>query len=337
MSNNSARTYEELMVLLSARSQRVHDKFTKKVIEGVADVTLLKILRQVQSYPLDLVRVGLASLSCEAVGGQPEAAEEAGLMLSLAAAGIGIHDDIIDKSPHKHFQRTILSLYGSRKTLLTGDLLIVKSWATTQNMLKTSDPKAVADVLQVYESACIALCEGEIMGISYGRKLRSSLKNHEQIIWKINADLEASAKAGAIIGRGKTSEIAALGEFGRRLGFTIALADEVKDCLNMEGNILSRLRYESIPLPIFYAAKCSDKAYLKIKEILKKPKISISDAQELLKCCFETEALAYIRDMADQNRTKAISSLDSVNSGWAGRMLKLIMDKCFENIDKMCI
>ncbi len=64
--------------------------------------------------------------SCEAVGGRVSMAKEAGLMITLTAAGMGIHDDIIDKSQNKHFRETILGLHEIDNALLVGDLLLIK-------------------------------------------------------------------------------------------------------------------------------------------------------------------------------------------------------------------
>ena len=65
-------------------------------------------LEDVKKYWRDLNRPTLTSFSCEAVGGDSEAAENAALMFTLASSGFGVHDDIIDRSSKKHLRRTIL-------------------------------------------------------------------------------------------------------------------------------------------------------------------------------------------------------------------------------------
>ena len=52
----------------------------------------------------DPLTPALMSLSCEAVGGQPDKTHDAGLAMSLMNLSFYIWDDIIDKAPHKIVQ-----------------------------------------------------------------------------------------------------------------------------------------------------------------------------------------------------------------------------------------
>jgi geranylgeranyl diphosphate synthase type I len=292
-------------------------------------------LEDVKGYWKDFLRPALTSFSCEAVGGQPEIADDVSLMFTLAAAGIGIHDDIIDKSLRKHFRRTTPGRYGLDNALLVGDLLMVKGWTMIHEMIrKTGEPIKIAEIAKAYGSFSVELCEAELMEISCRRKLDTDLEYFKKILWKTSADMEACAKLGAILGDGSKNEVQALAEFGRRLGFMLRLADDVQD---MEENLPHRLKYESVPLPLLYAAKSSKESYIKIKSLLEKKLITSSDIKELFEVCFATEAFTYVLNIAKQNEREAARNLGALRRGCARNVLALMIKKSFADVADLCL
>ena len=338
MARNKDLKYNELSAIIEERGKRILERFGQVAVLGVNNSELLSILDDVKSYWRDVFRPALTSFSCEAVGGQPETADDASLMFTLAAAGIGIHDDIIDKSSKKHFKMTILGLDGLDNALLVGDLLIVKAWTMVKEMIrKSSQPSKVADIVEAYGNFSLEMCEAELLEISCRRKLDTDLENYKKILWKSNADMEACAKLGAILGDGSENEVKALAEFGRRLGFMLGLADDVQDSLNMEGNLIHRLEYESVPLPLLYAAKSSRENYLKIKSILEESRITPLETGKLLEICFETEAFAYVRNIAKQNAREATRKLHTLRPSSARSVLTLMIKRSFADVAALCL
>lgn len=130
------------------------------------------------------------------------------------------------------------------------------------------------------------------------------------------------------MGNGTKKEVEALGEYGRRLCYVYRLAEEVKDALNLKGNLPRRLEYESIPLPLLYAAKSSKENSSKIKSILEGP-ITSSDIKPLLELCFETKAFAYVQDIAQKNVDKGIKLLHTLKPSKPRNLLTLIIKNTF--------
>jgi geranylgeranyl diphosphate synthase type I len=335
MARNKDQKYNELYAIMEERSKKVLERFGQTVVSGVGNSELLLILEDVKGYWKDFLRPALASFSCEAVGGQPEIADDVSLTFTLVAAGIGIHDDIIDKSLRKHFRRTTLGHYGLDKALLVGDFLIVKGWTMIHEMIgKIGGPTKIAEIAQAYGSFSIELCQAEFMEISCRQKLDIDLEYLNKILWKTSADMEACAKLGAILGDGSENEVRALAEFGRRLGFMLRLADDVHD---MEENLPHRLKYESVPLPLLYAAKSSKENYLKIKSLLEKKLINSSDIKELFEVCFATEAFTYVRNIAKKNEREANRNLRVLRRGCARNVLALMIEKSFADVANLCL
>jgi geranylgeranyl pyrophosphate synthase len=271
------------------------------------------------------------------VGGKPEIAEDAALMFSLASAGFGIHDDILDKSSNKHLRMTILGLHDVDSALLVGDLLIVKAWTMASEIIrKISSPTKIADILNLYGNLSIEICEAEFMEATCRRKLDTDLDAYKNILWKAMAETEACTRIGAMLGNGREKEVEALAEFGRIQGFMSRLADDIEDCLNLEGDLAHRIEYESIPLPILYAAKSSKEKYARIKKIIEKQSISPLDIKVLLELCFETEAFEYVRKIAEKNGRNALSKLHSLKPSKSRKVLSSMIDRTLERINNLC-
>jgi geranylgeranyl diphosphate synthase type I len=324
---------KELNALFLERGGNSLKRFEDAIFSDIENPELLSILDDVKKIWKDQYRPTLTSLSCEAVGGKPEDTAVASLMIALAGAGIGIHDDIIDESTIKHFRRTIFGLHDVKGALLVGDLLIVKGLTAVQEMVKKAyQPKRVADVIAVLQRHYIEICEGVFMENSWRKNVETNIDFCHQVLWKYGSDGEACTKLGAIVGNGTEREVEVLGGYGRRLCYVFRLVEEVKDTLNRQGNLVSRLQYESVPLPILYAAKTSKKNSFKIKSILE-GSITTSNLKLLLELCFETGAFDYIHDIAQKNVNEGLKLLNSLHPTTPRKFLTLVMNNTFESLE----
>jgi geranylgeranyl pyrophosphate synthase len=345
MPENQNRKYKELDKLIEERSQKILERFDQVAVLDVKDSKLLEILADLKNYwssrkssSRDFVRPVLTSFCCEAVGSDPEVADDAGLMFTLASSGFGIHDDILDKSLYKHLRSTILGLHGIDGALLVGDLLIVKAWTVIHRMIrKNYKPTKIAEIMMEYGKFSVEICEAEFMETRCRRNLETGLDYYLNILWQAMAETGACCKIGAIIGDGLLTEVEALEEFGRRLGFTYRLTDDIQDCLNLKGDLNHRIEYESVPLPLLYAAKSSPEKFKQIKKIIEKANIAPSDIKKLLGFCFETEAFEYVRGIAEKNVRQAEFSLSHLRRSKASKMLSLFNEGSYKRISELCI
>ena len=331
-------TDPEIVYVAKKRAEKALERFRAEAVFGVSDPELLTILSDVLSYWKDSSRPAIASYCCEAVGGKPEIADDAGLIFVFAAAATSIHDDIIDKSLKNHFRWTVLGLYGLEKALLVGDLLLVKAWSMLQECVRNYDKHLrVADIIEAYGLISVQICEAEFLEMSCRKRLDIDLSVRERILWNINADFEACAKTGAILGDGSDEEVLALSSVGRRLGFLLGLKDEVADSLNIQGNLSHRLLFESVPLPIVYAAKSSGLAQTELQSIIQKESIDPLEIAEIVKLCIDTGAFSYVYELAKRNANEAIEMLKKVPRNPATSNLELIVENAFRVIEKLCL
>ena len=330
--SGEVRYYSELKTAMAERGNRLREKVKESLLYGVSDYQLLEIMERINNSWRDTLRPALTSFSCEAVGGQPKEADDAGLMFTLASLGFGVHDDIIDQSTHKKFKPTILGRYGLEGALLAGDLLIVKGWTALQGMLlKNYPPEKIALVIQTYGKLNLEICEAELAD-AYSKHKLVTVEQHQQFLWKAMAEIEACTRIGAILGNGKNEEIHALAQYGRYLGINFRMFDQVRDCLNLEANLAHRIKHESVPLPLLFAAYSSPKRFTKIESIVKKRNISTNDLRILLEACFDSDAFNSICSLAKKNRDKASLCLDNLKSTYARDILSLLLKRSCDDI-----
>ena len=257
---------KDLNSVIEERCSKILKRFGQMAVCEVKNPRIIKALEDVKKYWKDYSRPALTSFSCEVVGGDPELAENAGVMFTLASSGFGIHDDIIDKSSNKHLRMTILGSYGVDTALLVGDLLMVKAWSIMHEMTEETPSQTKADIFKEYRSICIEVCEAEFMETLCRKNLDTELPYYQNVLWKAMGETAACCKIGAMLGGGRVEQVEGLSEFGRRVGFISRLADDLEDCLNVKGDLEHRIVYESVPLPVLYAAKSSPDRYFEDKK-----------------------------------------------------------------------
>jgi geranylgeranyl pyrophosphate synthase len=337
-SRNEKIAHKEFNPLIRQRCGEILEKFGQIAVSGVKEPKLLAALEDVKKYWRDLNRPSLTFFSCEAVEGTYEISKNAALMFTLASSGFGIHDDILDRSSNKHLRRmTIFGRHGLETALLVGDLLIVKAWSVAHEMIrKIRNPSKIADILEAYGSLSVEICEAELMETQCRGKVDVELDFYENVLWKEAAETDACCRIGAMMGDGQQDEVEALSKFGRRIGFLSRLADEVDDCLNLKGDLPHRIKYESVPLPLLYAAKFSNEENARIKQTVEKKNINAKDEMTLLTSIDETEALNYILDLATKTEATAKSNIENLKESKAKNALLDLLNSAYRHVVLLC-
>ena len=98
---------------------------------------------------------------------------------------------------------------------------------------------------------------------------------------------EAAMKIGAIIGKGKTDEIEALGSFGKTFSVLFALRDEFIDVFEVD-EVVNRYKNECLPLPILVTFK-DPKQAKRITQLLSKQKITKKEFEDLVDLVIESK------------------------------------------------
>lgn len=272
-------------------------------------------------YKPDYFRPAVVSLCCEAAGGSVETTVPIGAFLILLGRAIGIHDDIIDKLTSRNRRHTILGKFGQDIALILSDILYFKSFTLLRKVFESSIPqRRITKILETIHQVWFEQSEGEILELQSRGQTDIT---PEECIAKIKmraSELEAIARIGGILGCSSQNKINTLGIWGRSLGTSSILRDEIIDML--EFDVLEhRIRNESLPLPLVYAMQNSN-FRPEIVSLIHKGRLTTDNLTEISKLSHEAGGIDYVVDVISRMVEKTDSTLRK--SGIRNRELMIL-------------
>jgi geranylgeranyl pyrophosphate synthase len=180
-----------------------------------------------------------------------------------------VHDDTIDHSTLRRGNPTLNSVLSNGATILVGDYLFAQSAAYGA---KPKSPRITAILAQVL----VDICDGELRQLFSARRWQQSLDEyHYRIYCKTAALFAGSTELGAIISQVSEEEIAALRQYGLKLGMAFQVVDDIFDIQSQSSQIGkpvgSDLRQGTVTLPtiLFLENKLIDQpAKSKVIEVI---------------------------------------------------------------------
>jgi geranylgeranyl diphosphate synthase type II len=229
----------DLKAYLKAKQQAVNTALGKLWDNSQPYPTLLV---QAMRYPLEAggkrLRPILCIASSEAVGGSEADVMAAACALELIHTYSLIHDDLpaMDDDDLRRGKPTCHKAFNEAAAILAGDAL----QAAAFQVLAGAGQQRPGDALRWLEVIHIVARAAGYSGMVQGQMMDISLEGKEITLGEVEtlhrlktgALIEASVRAGAILGGGSSEEIAALGAYGRHTGLAFQVADDI---LNVEG------------------------------------------------------------------------------------------------------
>lgn len=174
-----------------------------------------------------------------------------------------VHDDIIDNSDFRRGHNTVHAKWGPNITVLLGDFLYIQSIALA---LKRKNYQ----VIDIIAEATSQMIEGELLEYYMSGKPDIPESLYLEILDKKTASLfSASCQIGGMLGDPSPAFTDKLKEFGRYLGLSFQIIDDLLDYAGDEAilgkPVLSDLREGRITLPLIYSldrASSGDRAEL---------------------------------------------------------------------------
>ena len=159
-----------------------------------------------------------------------------------------MHDDVIDFSDVRRGKKTTNSIWGNQSSILVGDYLLSRCF---EMMVEDGN----LEVLKLLSSTSSKIAQGEILQLQHKGDIDMLEETYLKIISTKTAVLfSASTKVGAILANKKNNEKDALEFYGKNLGLTFQIADDILDYnseLKLFGKKIGNDFYEGkITLPI---------------------------------------------------------------------------------------
>lgn len=298
--------------MLSIKQEKIKCDETKNAVSYFA------------SYWRDIVRPSLVSLAYEAVGGDSKNIAHIGESLTLLSGATDIHDDLIDKTMIKDNRDTVLGKFGEDVALLAGDILFFKGFEELFEGLARLDisPEKNIAISRMIIKLYFELCDGEALELRFRGRTDVKPEDYLQVLRKKAADIEICTRAGAMLGGGNEKENDLLGEYGRLLGLIILLRNDLEDLLDFDTGLNSRIKNESLPLPILYALEDGERK-ASILALLKEKEIRAKKAEELYKLVSEAEGVKKLWTLFIDLRKEANNKIKGVKNN---QLLRLILE-----------
>ena len=209
-----------------------------------------------------------------------------------------LHDDVVDESFQRRGKPTANILWDNQSSVLVGDYLFSKSF---QLMVETGSLK----VLSILADASSTISEGEILQLSAVRNIKTDESAYFKIIEGKTAALFAAAtEVGAVISNAEDKEANALANFGKALGISFQITDDLLDYVGSEEvlgkNIGDDFKEGKVTLPLIKAISKSSKEEKRFwEEVINKGMQKSSDLEHAL-------FLMRQHDVFDETRSEAI-------------------------------
>ncbi len=141
-----------------------------------------------------------------------------------------IHDDIMDADATRRSIETVHTKWGMSEGVLAGDVLYAKAFEVLSYTRK--EPDDVTKCLRLLSKACLHICEGQWLDITFENNKNVSEADYLDMVQKKTAVLYAASLAmGGILGGGTEDEVNALWEFGIAMGIGFQIRDDVLDLI----------------------------------------------------------------------------------------------------------
>jgi octaprenyl-diphosphate synthase len=209
-----------------------------------------------------------------------------------------LHDDVVDESFQRRGKPTANILWDNQSSVLVGDYLFSKSF---QLMVETDSLK----VLSILADASSTISEGEILQLSAVRNIKTDESAYFKIIEGKTAALFAAAtEVGAVISNVEDKEADALANFGKALGISFQITDDLLDYVGSEEvlgkNIGDDFNEGKVTLPLIKAISKSSKEEKRYwEEVINKGMQKSSDLEHAL-------LLMRQHNVFDETRSEAI-------------------------------
>lgn len=141
-----------------------------------------------------------------------------------------IHDDIMDADATRRSIETVHTKWGMSEGVLAGDVLYAKAFEVLSYTRK--EPDDVTKCLRLLSKACLHICEGQWLDITFENNKNVSEADYLDMVQKKTAVLYAASLAmGGVLGGGTEDEVNALWEFGIAMGIGFQIRDDVLDLI----------------------------------------------------------------------------------------------------------
>lgn len=259
------------------------------------------------------IRPVLVLLSCEACGGKWEQALPAAAAVELLHNFSLIHDDIEDRDELRRGRPTLWRQWGEAQAINSGDAMFALAHlALLRGHARGVPAERVVRAMLAFDAMCVHLTIGQHLDLSFESRSDVSAAEYMQMIEGKTAALTAACcEIGAIIAGASDEQIAGLKNFGKWLGMSFQLQDDVLGIWGnpeQTGKHDSDLAHKKKTLPILFAAERDTRIRARY---FGGDALHDSDLIAIREMIEEAGGRAHVEQAAERAYVEALESLES--------------------------
>ncbi len=264
-----------------------------------------------------MLRPGLVLLSGLACGGIGEEHIRLGAVVEMIHNATLLHDDVIDDGQRRRGRATINNVWGNEAAVLLGDFLLSRVFRMVADTQEQT-AKSIA-------ATTVRICEGELRQISQRRNWSMTEDEYFEIIRDKSASLFSTCCGlGARLAGAEDWRVKSLENFGLYSGMAFQITDDILDITGHEkimgkspGNDAAEMKPTLAIIHLLMNAR-PDRRKQVIERLENNTDGNDHNVVSILK---EYGSIEYSRATAKSYVQKALSSLDGIDKGQAGRAL----------------
>lgn len=299
------------------RLQAELDQVNKLILDSLeSDIELLnRTNRALLDHPGKQLRPILALLVARAIGGRvnDDTLRFAAASELLHNATL-LHDDVADGSAERRGRPTVMSLLGSRASVLLGDFWLVRAVARILEASRESNR-----VIRIFADTLADLAEGEMLQLQKASAGDTQEADYQRIIYNKTASLfVAAALSAAISAQATPVQEEAVRSYAENLGMAFQIKDDIFDYqenASIGKPVGQDLQEQKITLPLLGALQAVPEQEASVRRMV----TQIGEHPE-----YQAEIVAFVKtrggmDYAvarlDEYVDKAIAALDVLPQG----------------------
>ncbi|VAX76998.1 Octaprenyl diphosphate synthase [Serratia symbiotica] len=296
----TALTSQDMMAVNASIFKQLH-----------SDVTLIN---QVAYYIISAggkrIRPMIAVLAARALKYEGNKHITVGALIEFIHTATLLHDDVVDKSDMRRGKATANAEFGNAASVLVGDFVYTRAF---QMMSRLESLRTLA----LMSEAVNVIAEGEVLQLMNVHNPDLTEESYMQIIYSKTARLfEAAAQSSAIVSGANHAEEKALQDYGRYLGTSFQLIDDLLDYSanpsSLNKNTGDDLNEGKPTLPLLHAMHNGDYAQsLMIREAIKQGN-NRHLLDPVLRIMQKCASLEYTHNRAKEEANKAIGALKAL-------------------------
>jgi len=236
-----------------------------------------------------------------------------------------LHDDVVDHADTRRGKPSANHVWGNSASVLVGDFLYSKSFKLM------ADEGDIA-IVQLMSTISNQMSEGEVFQLVKCGDLEMTEEDYFFLIQKKTAILiSAACSIGAILAGVNGNSIAALGNYGTKIGTAFQLTDDTLDYIAEEeefGKAIGMdLKEGKITLPLIHALRnCSKNEKKLIKSAVLNKNLQSGETREILGLIQKYKGIEYSLQKAGSLVTEAKAILDVFPDSEARQCLLAVSD-----------